>query len=260
MGWRQNMQNEDHENQTPVEEGYTPPTEEGYAPPAEEEGPARESTFLRKIAGVVIALIVLAIVNYFSGANSHFYKGLYYQYKGDSRSAVESYTKFIEEEPDNADAYYNRGSIFLDSGMYNEAVKDYTMSIKLEGDDYEALYGRGVAYNLLSMHKSAIEDFIKVIDLKPDFPDAYSSLGAVYLSLRNYDQAILYYDKASEIDPGFAASSYYFKGFIYDETGKINKAIENYKLFLVEADPNKYPESIPYIQDARDRIITLSDN
>lgn len=97
-------------------------------------------------------------------AVKHYNQGLQYSSQGLRREAIQSYTKAIENYPneDNfvkAEAYFNRGlnKRYIDD--IRGAIADYTEAIKLRPDYYKAYNNRGYARLLLEDYKGAIEDF-----------------------------------------------------------------------------------------------------
>ena len=61
---------------------------------------------------------------------------------------IASYTKAIELNPDDDDAYYNRGWAYGKLEQYDKAIDDYTKSIQLNPDESDAYNNRGWAYSL----------------------------------------------------------------------------------------------------------------
>ncbi|MEW6528449.1 MAG: tetratricopeptide repeat protein [Candidatus Micrarchaeota archaeon] len=58
--------------------------------------------------------------------------------KGNYDSAIQEYTKAIELNPKNADAYFNRGLCYEKQGKYDLAIQDYKKTIKLNPENLEA--------------------------------------------------------------------------------------------------------------------------
>lgn len=65
--------------------------------------------------------------------------------KKDFRAAVNSYSKAIDLDPNNSEAYCVRGEAFLRLESWEEAIVDYSMAIQLKPKYAEAWYGRAMA-------------------------------------------------------------------------------------------------------------------
>jgi tetratricopeptide (TPR) repeat protein len=65
--------------------------------------------------------------------------------KGDFDGAIADYTKAIELNPNNVDAYNNRGATKTTKDDLDRAIADYSKCIQLKPDDAKAYYNRGLA-------------------------------------------------------------------------------------------------------------------
>jgi tetratricopeptide (TPR) repeat protein len=151
--------------------------------------------------------------------------------------AIVDYTKEIELNPQNAEAYFNKGKakMFLrdyhNTKMYltarkssyydkknsiefkevmqvetDEAIKDYNKAIELD-PKYAISYNyRGNAKVLLGDYDEAIKDYTKLIKLNPKYVEAYNNRGRAKIFLKDYHGAIQDYNKAIELDPKYAIS------------------------------------------------------
>jgi tetratricopeptide (TPR) repeat protein len=86
-------------------------------------------------------------------------KGYSYAVKGQYEKAIESFTKAIEQSPEDERAYYNRGAIYGNLGKYDEALNDFSKTLELNPKYEKAFHSRGVAHLRLGNHKEAILDF-----------------------------------------------------------------------------------------------------
>lgn len=65
--------------------------------------------------------------------------------QGDFKGAIADYTKVIELDPKNADAFNSRGEAKFDSGDKQGAIADYTRTIELDPKYADAYNNRGSA-------------------------------------------------------------------------------------------------------------------
>ncbi len=75
-----------------------------------------------------------------------FLRGVAYYSLTKYREAGEDFSKAIELNPNNADAYINRGGVYYKLKQYQQAIEQATKSIALDGTDPEAFENRAVAY------------------------------------------------------------------------------------------------------------------
>ena len=97
--------------------------------------------------------------------------------------AIKDYTKTIELNPNDPNAYCNRCNIYNILGHYTQAVKDCTKAIKLDPKFAEAYVNRSNAYAHLGQYSNVIKDCSKAIKLNPKIAMAYNNRGLAYLFL-----------------------------------------------------------------------------
>lgn len=97
---------------------------------------------------------------------AYFYKAAAYHNLNNTNLAYENYTKAIEFNKNNIDAYYNRGQLIMKENP-----------------------------------KLALDDFVTAVALDPKFINAYYAMAAVQKSLGHYEDAIKNLDKVLDIEP-----------------------------------------------------------
>ena len=118
----------------------------------------------------------------------------------DYSNAIAEYTKILELDLENQDAYFNRGLSYSEMNDYKSAIVDFSKLIELNPKNVFAYYHRGNAYQDLQNYEQAISDYTQAIKLNPNYTDAYNNRGWTYYLLKNYSEAIKDFDKALEID------------------------------------------------------------
>ncbi len=152
--------------------------------------------------------------------------------EGDYDGAIAAYTKVIEHEPDDAEAYYNRGFSYAEKDEYDRAIADYDKAIARSPKNANAYYNRGSIYAEKGEYDRAIADYNKAIALNPKNANVYSNRGNTYAKKDEYDRAIADQNKAIAINPNFAGF-YSNRGAAYHEKGKYNRAIADYDKAIV---------------------------
>ncbi len=136
-------------------------------------------------------------LNLFSGGKvirlnrlTHFEEALMLDEQGDATQARALYTKAIEGDDCQADAYCNLGILdFLDH-QYAKAIDNFTRCLEIDPRHFEAhynlanLYAEAGDYSLAKLHYNV------AIELQPTFTNSYFNLGLVLALEKDYPQAI----------------------------------------------------------------------
>ena len=115
---------------------------------------------------------------------------------GQYQQAIAAYSRSINLDPYNADAYLGRGYAYEKLGQYQKALSDYSRVIALKPANPQAYFVRGLLYDVLGKTDQAIQDYSVTISLKPNNPDAYYYRGMDWEKLGNTDAAIADYRNA----------------------------------------------------------------
>jgi small glutamine-rich tetratricopeptide repeat-containing protein alpha len=98
--------------------------------------------------------------------------------------AVQSYSKAIHANPDNAIYYANRAAAYSHMGQHEKAIEDCKVSIA-KNSNYSKAYGRlGLAYFSLGRYEEAVEQYKKGLELEPNSVSIKESLAAAEQKLR----------------------------------------------------------------------------
>ena len=103
--------------------------------------------------------------------------------------AIEAYSRALELNPRDAEAYNNRGIAYHRKREVDQAIEDYSKVMELNPGLAIAYNNRGVAHNSKGKVDGAIEDYNIAIGLNPDFVDAYYNRGEVWLRRREWEKA-----------------------------------------------------------------------
>jgi tetratricopeptide (TPR) repeat protein len=78
---------------------------------------------------------------------------------GKNQQINEDYTKAIQQDPEDVDAYFNRAMAYFYLGSYREAIKDLDKALELEPKYTVAYLSRGIAYKALGDYQLYIKNF-----------------------------------------------------------------------------------------------------
>lgn len=112
-----------------------------------------------------------------STAADYFKKGDFYYRNFEHASAIGYFTRAIELDPTNINAYLYRGFCRNITKEFAGAVVDFTKVIELSPDHKWAYVSRGSARNKTGDYALAIEDFNQALLLDPTDQEAYNNRG-----------------------------------------------------------------------------------
>jgi tetratricopeptide (TPR) repeat protein len=114
-------------------------------------------------------------------ASKAYEDGLKHCQQGDYQEGIDAFTKAIEYDPKDYEAYINRGSAYDMLNQYDKALADYSVVISsLAPNDKrlaEVYYNRGYMYQRRGERTKAIADYKQALRLNPKLPDAREHLG-----------------------------------------------------------------------------------
>ena len=136
------------------------------------------------------------------------------------------YSNQISTLPSDTSAYFydNRGNMYLQEGKYDKAIADYSKAIEFNPKDTEAYNARGYLHILTHEYSKAISDASMAIQIDPTYANAYDTRAEAYWNMGEYDKAIAYSNKAIELN---ANEAYYYRnrGIAYKLKGEYDEAI-----------------------------------
>jgi tetratricopeptide (TPR) repeat protein len=124
-----------------------------------------------------------------TSANDHKRRGLAFLEKGDLDRAIAEFTKAIDINPKDADAYAHRAYAFGEKDDYDREISDWTKVIEIYPKAAYAYLQRGLAYGEKDDLDRAIADYTKALSINPNYIEAYGSRGVVHLQKRDWDRA-----------------------------------------------------------------------
>ena len=111
----------------------------------------------------------------------------------DENAAFKTYSRIINFDNNQSQAYYKRGVILFSRKKYEEAIKDFSNSLDILKDAY-TYNERAACYRMLGMLDKAEDDYLASITLNSDLSFVYNNLGSVLRKQGFKEKALIYYN------------------------------------------------------------------
>ena len=123
-----------------------------------------------------------------------------YEEKEDYDLAIEGYTRLINLDANDAEAYSGRGGCYIYKGNYSRALEDYNQAIKLNPENVSDYADRATCHEKMGNFDLALADYDQITKIDPEYPNAYNWRADIYMKRGEYDKAFADYDKAYEVE------------------------------------------------------------
>ena len=174
-----------------------------------------------------------SVADYIDLAESHYDAG-------DFAGAISAYTRAIELDPKDGDAYYGRARANGSIGEHDLVIADCGMAIELGLDDDPCLYFcRACAYHAKGDLDRAVADYSMAISLEASLEAGLAAFplvnrGNVFIDMGDYGRGIADYTEAIRLGcdatggRALIARAHYNRGLAYRELEDNNKAIADF--------------------------------
>lgn len=129
-------------------------------------------------------------------SNKYFEEGNIFYGRQDYRSAIDSYTKAINLNPQNAAAYVYRGSAFGSIKDYVDAEQDYRRALQLDSRNSNAQIGLALVYYYTQDYRSAISSLNAALQVNEQNGQAYYLRALCYRNMNRPLEAMRDYGYA----------------------------------------------------------------
>lgn len=120
--------------------------------------------------------------------------------------AIEMYSKLLEKNPKNFDAYLSISISHAKKGEWEESIDYCKKAIDVNPASYEANNQMGIVYYCCNQVKDSIDYYEKALDLKPEGDyKIYSNLGYAYEKIGEIDKAVKIFSKLVQKFPNIPA-------------------------------------------------------
>jgi len=124
---------------------------------------------------------------------AHFILGLYYDHEGLYPSAINEFSKAIEQDPTEAWYYEWRGFEKFQKGDYSDAIEDYSKAISLQPRFAQAYNIRGMTRAFLMNvddRSPELSDFNQAIEINPEISEFYRNYALGLANWKYWDKSL----------------------------------------------------------------------
>ena len=146
----------------------------------------------------------------------------------DYKSAVESLTSFLENNPLSDEAYFLRGKANHELGTLDKASTDYTQAIKLNPSAFKAHNNKGLIYGQLNRFDLATKSFTKAISINSQHKESFNNRGVAKAASGDPNGAIKDFTMSIKIDDQYLAPVLN-RSFVFEMQGKLKEACKDWK-------------------------------
>lgn len=163
---------------------------------------------------------------------AHLLLGMVYRRRGSLERAYESFTRAIERDRDNGEAYFERAEVQVLQRRFRLALADYEQAARRGVDDVRLYVGRARAHAGLGEFPPAVENLNHAIRLTPWDAELYAMRARVRVMAGDYIRALQDYSSAVVRD----ADRFNLEGVIADYQANIPEQADQSEAYLALAD------------------------
>ena len=174
------------------------------------------------------------LANNKSNTTALFFKGMNFKEIGDTASAIQTFQKTYEIDPNNYDAVMQLGNLY--AGLKNKIALDYYITAsRLKPKSAEPPYSAGVYFQQNSEYKKAVKMYEQALKVDEKYYQAYYNSALINMEIERYSDAIVNLNTVVMLEPGLV-DAYYMRGICYEAMKNKEDAIVNYQ-YTLELDP-----------------------
>lgn len=171
-----------------------------------------------------VLLIVVAALFFLVSCNTGNDKKIVDQVQ-DTTETIESLTKQIRENPENADLFIRRSKLQFEQENIDEAINDLEIALKVDSKLPDVYNELCELYLLRGESGKAKDVLIKCLEIYPSNADARLKLAQIYFYVEMYKEAMLEIVNLENNDLQ-SSDSYFVKALILNETQAFDDAVK----------------------------------
>ena len=129
-------------------------------------------------------------------AKSHPNRTYYYRKNVDVDKLIETCSRRLGEDANNAKALFIRASSYMKKHEYQLAIDDYSLALQINQNDVACVYNRGMAYEKMGALNESIRDYTRVLEIDPNHVNAAYARAACHNRKGHFSRAIEDYNLA----------------------------------------------------------------
>ena len=141
--------------------------------------------------------------------------------------SVEHYSKYLEINSADYDAYIERAYCNEKLNRYEEAINDYKFALNLKPGEIDLYRKALIDYLQIENYTQATEMFSTMVIIKNKTVDAYQKVALSKIKIGDYDGAIKEINTAIDYD-NTNDFSHFIKGVAMDSLGNLQVAVQSY--------------------------------
>jgi tetratricopeptide (TPR) repeat protein len=107
------------------------------------------------------------------------------------------------QENDTAMYWFMNGYNLYYEGRYNESLEAYSRALELNSSDSEAWNNKGIDEGLLGRYAAALSSFENAVAINSTYAEAWYNMGVIYDMQGDSYNAVQAYKKATQINPEY---------------------------------------------------------
>ncbi len=195
----------------------------------------------KKTIVIITAMLITALLLIYgafqlfeSRAEKYYLLGKAYETQGYYNKAIDSYEKSVNIRQDSV-VYNALGNLEELLGDDVGSISAYQKGISANRNDIENYFDLARAYLKIKEYSRSEDILMQSIGTGNETASIYALLGTTYIEMKKWDKAETALKKS--LDMQERATTYNDLGVVYESSGRINLAIENYKKALT-INPN----------------------
>jgi len=99
--------------------------------------------------------------------------------------------------------WFMKGLALYNQEKFDESQQAYSRALELDPNDFEAWNNKGIDEGLLGRYDEALKSFKNAVALNESYAEAWYNMGVIYDFKGDYYTAVQAYKKATQINPSY---------------------------------------------------------